>query len=80
MLQRDAPLGADAATGAATAAGAGAPAGGGDVHHHWTISALDSKSFVKLARDNPDAITAGLTRAAQRLGVTPAGLAKGGAR
>jgi hypothetical protein len=76
MLQSGAPLGAAASPGAAAQSGAGA----GDVHHHWNISALDSRSFVKLARDNPDAITAGLTRAAQRLGVTPAGLGKGAAR
>jgi hypothetical protein len=75
MLQSGAPLGVAASPGAGAQSGAG-----GDVHHHWNISALDSRSFVKLARDNPTAITAGLTRAAQRLGVTPAGLAKGAAR
>jgi hypothetical protein len=63
-------------------AGSGAAAAGataGDTHHHWNISAVDARSFVKLAKDNPDAITAGLTRAVQRLGVTPASLAKGSA-
>ncbi len=60
---------------------AGGTAAGGDTHHHWNIQALDAKSFARLARDNPDAITAGLTAAAQRLGLTPAStLGKGGQR